>query len=105
MSTKQVLLIIIVYHSVYTSLLFNASVWRRSFPEWSGLRNTLGLQEELTHNGRSELQQSEETHALPLNAVAAPPAQVNNNCKMLLARMSGIRYMMIYYSCRIFKKW
>uniref|UniRef100_A0A8C2ZIX0 SR-related CTD associated factor 4 n=1 Tax=Cyclopterus lumpus TaxID=8103 RepID=A0A8C2ZIX0_CYCLU len=45
-------------------------------PEWSGVQKTLGLQEELTHNGRSELQQPEETQVLPLVAVAAPPAQV-----------------------------
>ncbi|XP_054482084.1 SR-related and CTD-associated factor 4 isoform X2 [Anoplopoma fimbria] len=45
-------------------------------PEWSGVRKTLGLQEELTHNGRSELQQPEETQVLPLAAAAGPPAQV-----------------------------
>ncbi|XP_031728585.1 SR-related and CTD-associated factor 4 isoform X1 [Anarrhichthys ocellatus] len=45
-------------------------------PEWSGVRKTLGFQEELNHNGRSELQQPEETQGLPLAAAAAPPAQV-----------------------------
>ncbi|XP_040038196.2 SR-related and CTD-associated factor 4 isoform X1 [Gasterosteus aculeatus] len=45
-------------------------------PEWSGVRKSLGLQEELTHNGRSELQQPEETQVPPLAAAAAPPTQV-----------------------------
>uniref|UniRef100_A0AAQ4QDP2 SR-related CTD associated factor 4 n=1 Tax=Gasterosteus aculeatus aculeatus TaxID=481459 RepID=A0AAQ4QDP2_GASAC len=45
-------------------------------PEWSGVRKSLGLQEELTHNGRSELQQPEETQVPPPAAAAAPPTQV-----------------------------
>ncbi|XP_040907111.1 SR-related and CTD-associated factor 4 isoform X3 [Toxotes jaculatrix] len=45
-------------------------------PEWSGVRKTLDHLEELTHNGRSEPQQPEETQALPVAAAAAPPAQV-----------------------------
>ncbi|KAL7390801.1 hypothetical protein ABVT39_028066 [Epinephelus coioides] len=45
-------------------------------PEWIGVRKTLGLQEELTHNGRSEPQQPEEPQVLPLAAAAPPPAQV-----------------------------
>ncbi|XP_055370647.1 SR-related and CTD-associated factor 4 isoform X2 [Betta splendens] len=45
-------------------------------PEWTSIRKTLDLQEELTHNGRSEPQQLEETHVIPLSAPVAPPAQV-----------------------------
>lgn len=48
-----------------------------SFLEWSGVRKTLDLPEELTHNGRSEPQQPEEMQALPVAAAAAPLAQVN----------------------------
>lgn len=55
-----------------------------SFPEWSGVRKTLDLPEELTHNGRSEPQQPDDTQVLPVAAAAAPPAQVNNSCTMLL---------------------
>lgn len=54
-----------------------------SFPEWSGVRKTLDHPEELTHNGRSEPQQPEETQVLTLAAAAAPPVQVINSCKML----------------------
>lgn len=55
-----------------SSLLFNAS-----FPEWSGVRKALDLPDELTHNGRSEPQQPEETQVVPVAATAAPPVQVN----------------------------
>lgn len=47
------------------------------------MRKTLDHQEELTHNGRSEPQQTEETQVLPVAAAVAPSAQVNNSCKML----------------------
>ncbi|XP_026227818.1 SR-related and CTD-associated factor 4 [Anabas testudineus] len=45
-------------------------------PDWSSMRKSLDHQEELTHNGRSEPQQPEETQVLPVAATAAPPAQV-----------------------------
>ncbi|XP_078121801.1 SR-related and CTD-associated factor 4 [Sander vitreus] len=45
-------------------------------PEWSGVRKTIGLLEELNHNGRSEPQQPEETQVLPVAVAAALPAQV-----------------------------
>lgn len=47
------------------------------------MRKSLDHQEELTHNGRSEPQQPEETQVLPVAATAAPPAQVNNSCKVI----------------------
>ncbi|XP_067347830.1 SR-related and CTD-associated factor 4 isoform X2 [Channa argus] len=45
-------------------------------PEWSSVKKVLDHQEELTHNGRSESQQPEETQVLPVAAAAGPPAQV-----------------------------
>nr|XP_012774376.2 splicing factor, arginine/serine-rich 15 [Maylandia zebra] len=45
-------------------------------PEWSGTRKALDHPEELTHNGRSEQQQPEETQAVPVPAPNAPPTQV-----------------------------
>lgn len=45
--------------------------------EWSGVRKTLDLPEELTHNGRSEPQQLEETQVVPVASAAPPLAQVN----------------------------
>lgn len=47
-----------------------------SFLEWSGTRKALDHPEELTHNGRSEQQQPEETQAVPVPAPNAPPTQV-----------------------------
>ncbi|KAK5887440.1 hypothetical protein CesoFtcFv8_016043 [Champsocephalus esox] len=43
-------------------------------PEWSEARKTIGVQEEVTHNGRSEPQPPQETQVLPVAAV--PHAQV-----------------------------
>ncbi|AWO99754.1 putative splicing factor arginine/serine-rich 15 [Scophthalmus maximus] len=50
-------------------------------PAWSGARISLDQSEELTHNGRSEQQQLEDTQTLPVTA--APPAQVDNGYKLL----------------------
>lgn len=51
-----------------------------SFPEWTSIRKMLELPEELTQNGRSELQQPEEQQVIPVAATAAPLAQVNHQC-------------------------
>lgn len=50
-----------------------------SFLEWSGTRKALDHPEELTHNGRSEQQQPEETQAVPVPAPNAPPTQVKKS--------------------------
>lgn len=68
---------------VFYNVLTNESELCPSFAEWIGVRKTLDLPEELTHNGRSEPQQPEEPQVLPVAAAAAPLAQVNNSCMML----------------------
>lgn len=55
-----------------------------SFLEWSGTRKALDHPEELTHNGRSEQQQPEETQAVPVPAPNAPPTQVKKKPYKLL---------------------
>lgn len=51
------------------------------------MRKILDLPEELTHNGRSEPQQPEDTQALPaVAAAAAPLAQVSNSTKFIYCR-------------------
>lgn len=55
-----------------------------SFLEWSGTRKALDHPEELTHNGRSEQQQPEETQAVPVPSPNAPPTQVKKKPYKLL---------------------
>lgn len=50
------------------------------FPEWTSIRKMLELPEELTQNGRSELQQPEEQQVIPVAATAAPLTQVHRQC-------------------------
>lgn len=66
-----------------TVQLFKKSKSCLSVSEWSAVRKSLDLPEELTHNGRSEPQQPEETQVLPVAAAGAPHAQVKVSCTML----------------------